>query len=689
MKLFDSARSLFGLVNVEVITNPKSHAQIRVSGIKGLLLAKDLQYYYNTIRVSKYIFDKITSNSVTFPAFFALEVLTIMEKIVSSPRTNYTSRHTADIVRKALLSKTWLERLDAKSPQDYDKALDLSKLRHFKLQPLEYQSEWLTHFDNTRYALALNGALLDGTPGSGKTMMGLYISECAPVDVSFIITPKNALESVWVNTLQNKLTYQPTIWRSDKPSQYKNERYCVVHYEALGAALAMVMEMVKQGKRCSIVVDESHYFNEMSSERTKLLIEFCKASQSEFIVLQSGTPFKAIGAEIVPALHCIDATFSEDLAERFKKLYAASATEALQLLRRRLGYITYVVPYTAVKLAEPIIENIQVKSPNGSQFTLEFVAAEMAQFVNDRTQYYRSRKAQDERDFHAILQRFISNPKNRTVEYEQYLEDLKVIRRGDLRAAKDNIVRANAYERTTIIPALSAEDAKLFKEVKTIYKYVVMKIQGECLGRVLGKKRAECSVEIARCVDYEKYIESTTKKTLVFTTYVDALQAAKDRTMELDYKPMTIYGETNKNLPAILAQFEKDEALNPMIATYHSLSTAVPMTTCDVLLAIDVPYRSYVLTQAIARIRRLGADTQTYVYIANLDTDGVPNLSTRTIDILKWSQSQIERITGVAPPFEISDAKVSLEAMALAKEALNDDHFVEIDFEKAFMANLV
>ena len=59
-----------------------------------------------------------------------------------------------------------------------------------------------------------------------------------------------------------------------------------------------------------------------------------------------------------------------------------------------------------------------------------------------------------------------------------------------------------------------------------------------------------------------------------------------------------------------------------MIATYKSLSTAVPMTMADVMIMVDTPFRDYIFQQTIARINRLGTTTQTYVYIAKLISAG-------------------------------------------------------------------
>lgn len=69
-----------------------------------------------------------------------------------------------------------------------------------------------------------------------------------------------------------------------------------------------------------------------------------------------------------------------------------------------------------------------------------------------------------------------------------------------------------------------------------------------------------------------------------------------------------------------------------------------------------------IMQRIISEKTRLGANTQTHVYIAALDTGNEQNMSTRTLSILQWSQSQIEAITGVKSPFEITDEQMSIES---------------------------
>lgn len=146
---------------------------------------------------------------------------------------------------------------------------------------------------------------------------------------------------------------------------------------------------------------------------------------------------------------------------------------------------------------------------------------------------------------------------------------------------------------------------------------------------------------------------------------MEALVAADAHCKSVGLSPLVVYGKTNNELAQIVGKFEKDEALNPLIATYNSLSTAVPLTMADTMLMINAPFRAYIQEQAISRIHRIGADTQTSVWQAFLDTGDVPNISTRSTEILAWSMQMVEEITGIKSPFQITE---SLEEFTISLE---------------------
>jgi hypothetical protein len=119
--------------------------------------------------------------------------------------------------------------------------------------------------------------------------------------------------------------------------------------------------------------------------------------------------------------------------------------------------------------------------------------------------------------------------------------------------------------------------------------------------------------------------------------------------------PMAVYGKTNADLNATIKQFEADIDINPLIATFQSLSTAVPLVMADTMIMLNSPFRTYIYEQAISRIHRLGADTQTTVYVMHLDTGDKPNISTRSADIMQWSKEQVEAIMGITSSFDVTE----------------------------------
>lgn len=98
---------------------------------------------------------------------------------------------------------------------------------------------------------------------------------------------------------------------------------------------------------------------------------------------------------------------------------------------------------------------------------------------------------------------------------------------------------------------------------------------------------------------------------------------------------------------------------NPLLATIQSLSTAVPIICANTVIFLNQPFRSNDKEQAIARVARLGQDEQTYVWDVLLDTKGVPNISTRSDEILQWSMEQVAIIMGEEPTTAQRDAIIA------------------------------
>ena len=666
--MFGQIRNIFG--NIKVTQSDKV---ITVEGIPFDVMEKDISKIWNTSKICSNMFTKISKYSFSFPLFFAPDIIYQLDTMINHRKTGSDIK-TLNKIKEKLYESTWLfDTLDT-----YQERLDLSKLSELNYTPLPFQMDFLNYYSTTLDQYNLNGVLLAGSAGSGKTAMCLFISQCLNADKVIIICPKNATERVWEANIHEVFKKKQSYWIAQHGYDYKNERFIIGHYEALEKVLDLIPKL-GNGK-IVIVLDESHNLNEITSNRTKAFIDLCKRTRSNDIILASGTPIKALGSESIPLFRVIDPYFTEDVEQRFKKIYGKDASKGLDILKHRLGIVSFIVEKKELKLLPPIMETVKIEMPNSHQYTLSAISTDMKKYTEERFKYFKERKKEDEQYFYSILDDFEYSLKNKS-EYDKYREFLarviKAYDKGALDSVKDELMFCNQYENKTIIPTLISEDKVKFKETKTIIKYLGLKIQGECLGRVLGRKRIQCHVDMIPYVDFKGICNSTLKKTIVFTSFVEALEVCQKYLKDKDMEPVVVYGKTNNELADTVKRFENDENLNPLIATYNSLSTAVPLIMADTMIMLNAPFRAYIQEQAISRIHRLGADTQTYVYMISLDTGKEVNISTRSVDILQWSQQQVTAIMGIKSPFEMTESMENL-TLTVSTESYDIEEIVSL-----------
>ena len=644
--MFGSIRAMAGMVTVKVKAD-----DITVSGVSAYSMQRDIKKLWGTDRVSKYMFTEISGYSFTFKSFFLPDVMFTITKMLQN-KTTYTAVRTLRKIQEALLEETWLSGTTTEQPVYFNR----EHLKKFYLTPLDFQEELFTIYGKNKKKYNLNGFLFAGSVGSGKTFTSLALAECLEKDKVIIICPKNTIYRVWEANLKEKFREAPSYWISAEGKPMTgDERYLIFHYEDMGKALEYFKSY--HPKNPMIILDESHNLNETTSARSNLFNELCRTSKSTDILWLSGTPIKALSKESIPLLRAIDPLFTPEVEELFKRIFRGDAGRATEILNHRLGIVMFTVEKERLKLPEPITRQIKVASPIGEKFTLESIKAQMALFIQERFTFYKHTEAEDHKFYKYCIEQYertIKGNKQKLAELEKYHRYVKIIIDTGAFDAGEQMAFANKFEKEEIAPVLSKEDKIRFTNVKSIVKYLHLKIRGECLGTIVGGARIACTVEIAKNLNYNQVCESVEKKTLVFTSYVDALRMASMTCSQQGLTPIEVYAKTNKNLSEIVATLTKNETINPLIATFDSLSTGVPMTMCNALLMLNLPFRDYELQQAIGRISRLDSDTDTYVYTAYLDTGDKPNISTRTKDILEWSQKQVEAIVGVSTPYDLS-----------------------------------
>lgn len=647
-------------------------------------LITDITRQWRTSKITNNIFREIKLSKLTIDLFFAVEIYYLISNLLDMKLKNRAKLSQSFIntpikilkrIKEEFEKNTWLSSIFGNESTNL--RLDLSLLSDMVFKPLDYQMGFLNYYSSMLTKYNLKGTLLYASPGTGKTFTSLAVATCLgkQVDHVIVLSPNNALFRVWdasLNINNDKCLFntKQSYWVNKSNTPYNNEKFIVVNYEYLEKLLDIVKSM--RNKNFMIILDESHNLNEISSTRTQLFIELCKVTNSNNTILMSGTPIKALGKETIPLFSAIDPYFTPKVEERFRSIYGAAKNVAADMLSYRLGMVTFKVEKEVLKLDKPIFKDILIKLSNGEEFTLKAITVKMKDYIEERKKYYDSRKEEDHKVFFDILKKYrdhLTNGKD-IQDYNDYLKNIEIIKQAtlfnELGYIPGIIKAANIFEKR-LMDTLSPDEKKVFKNVKSIYKYLKLKIQGECLGNILGKERTRCNVEIAKAVDYESIIENAVKKTIIFTSFVDVLKIVDETLQKENYKPIVVYGETNKDLNAAINKFEYDESINPLIATYQSLSTAVPLTMADNMILLNQPFRDYILNQAISRIHRLNADTQVYVYNVLLDTGSEPNISTRSADILKWSQEQVNELLGIKLDSSIGnlgdDINVSTESL--------------------------
>lgn len=645
---------------------------ITVSGLNHRRLELDVYRLYHTGKVMDYMIQRAGPGKIQFQKFFAVEFTFLLTKILEGKRMASDKRAVAQI-HELMLQKTWLAATQADKVKE---PLSLSRLKDLDLSPKDYHMEFFEEFNRVVPRYNLRGMLLAGAPGSGKTYVGLALGHCAQVEKFVVICPINATDRVWKSNVALRFHGQKSVWLSTEnlPITNKFDVY-VFHYEAIERALEHLDKLRAGGGMESntlVILDESHNLNEMKALRTQLFLQLCDDLKPVYVLEASGTPIKAFGTESIPLLRAIDPLFTPEVEKNFKLMYGANATRTLEMLNHRLGVVSFKIEKDRLGLDKPDSRVIQVKTPDSDKFTLDSIAKDVRDFIEKRIAYYRSIESDYTQAYFDLVKKANQDKPKMDREFQNYLATAADVRdkakKGAFGAIKDQMAWCTHFENTQIIPVLNNPDKKLFRDVRSAYKYVALKIQGEALGRVIGRARIDCHLSMAKHIDYKEVCYSSTKKTLVFTSFVEVLEQVNTTIKQLGFLPSVVYGKTNKDLNAIIDEFEKNPDQNPLVATYKSLGTAVPLVMADNMLLIDAPFRTYILEQTISRTHRLGADTQVTVWTALLDTADVPNISTRSSDILAWSQDQVKKIMGIDAPFKLEDE----DNLIVAAEGVTD-----------------
>lgn len=644
--MFGKIRNLIGSIKVR-----EAKGMIYIEGLPTKDITNEIMKIWSTSRIANFMFTSVSSYSISFNSFFATDVLYTLETIYNTKKGPYKFRILGKIIEE-LYEHTWLGQL----LEQQDSILNFDKLKELNVTPLESQMDFLHTYDELVPKYNLSGYILGAAPGSGKTLAGIALGLCLEADAIICIVPNNAVDEVWVDTIATRFVVPQKYWASSmKHDPPPGMRFYVFHYEQLSRAVEFCKKQSFQ--KALIIIDESHNLTSSESLRTQKLLELERVTKAQ-VLWASGTPLKAMGKEVMPILMTIASDFDADAQKRFNDIFGKSATKAVDILRNRIGQMTFVVDKAAV--VGNVVETLEMKVsiPNGEAYTLDTIRDDMRKFITERMKYYQDNMKAYMAKYEKALAIYADSPMNKEdqVNFAKYKNYIKQIRQGyDPKTMREIVMFCNNFELKQIVPTLPTRDLKEdFKSARSVVKYYELKVQGEALGRILGKQRAQCHVDMVPYCDLPSVIEGAITKTVIFTSYVEVVDATAAYLEKEGYSPLKVYGDTNKDLSAIIKTFKDNPDANPLIATFQSLSTAVPLVMANQAVLMNSPFRDHEYKQATSRVDRLGQKEPVRIVNIFLNTDAKPNISTRSGEIMEWSREQVEAMMGTRVQMDLA-----------------------------------
>lgn len=694
---------MFEVFKSPTIKEDVAKNQIIVEGINLKIVYRDFEKYIGS-KMLYNILDKSSRWEMKFQKFYLPDMYHVVLELLNNDKfkRRIVSRSKLQKLKELFETIPLVQNIKLiQNTKDEDiPVVNKSILKNifvpgFKL--FEHQDKFIDNCLFKSKLMDLRGYLLDAGPGLGKTINSIALMELLGADKIIVVCPKKAVIDVWEETI-NRIYSKPQTYNlsidSVKGGKVKlanfslDSKFMVCHFEALDKLVASLRNI--PSGRYGIVLDECHGLNSYKSQRSSLFRELNKIVNPYFCLWMSGTPLKALGSETMTMFETIDRLFTPEVVKSFTSVFGISGVYAASVMANRLQLVKATINAQGSGV-EQFTYQSKVALPDAWKYTLTTIREEMKKYIRERTAFYNEFRDEYIEEYFEGIEEFKANlgsnfDTKMQIALDEYLAKTKELHNGYNPTSpvhKQYIIDCNYFEDKVIIPILSNKTKKIFRKAKSVYKYVELTIIGETLGNVIGRKRTECNKAIVEAMaksftvvneeskdTYEtnlsEVISDAEAKTLIFTDYVDVLKRCNEILTEEGFHPITIFGETTTTigLSNQVKQFKENSKINPLITTFKTLSEAVPLTEANTVIFLNLPFRSGTYDQAVKRANRIGQTKDVHLYEVTLDTGGEENISTRNLDILKWSEEQVSILMG--------DKKGEVEEVS----KLTIDHFL-------------
>ena len=694
---------MFEVFKSPTIKEDTTKNQIIVEGINLKLVYRDFEKYIGS-KMLYNILDKSSRWEMKFQKFYLPDMYHVVLELLNNDKfkRRIVSRSKLQKLKELFETIPLVQNIKLiQNTKDEDiPSVNKSILKNifvpgFKL--FEHQDKFIDNCLFKSKLMDLRGYLLDAGGGLGKSIISIGLLEVLGADKIIVVCRKKAVIDVWEETI-NRIYSKPQTYNlsidSVKGGKVKlanfslDSKFMVCHFEALDKLVASLRNI--PSGRYGIVLDEAHGMNSYKSQRSTLFRELNKIVNPYFCLWMSGTPLKALGSETMTMFETIDKLFTPEVVKSFNSVFGISGVYAATVMANRLQLVKATIKAQGSGV-EQFTYQSKVVLPDAWKYTLSTIREEMKKYIRERTAFYNEFRDEYIEEYFEGIEEFKVNlgsnfDTKMQIALDEYLAKTKELHNGYNPTSpvhKQYIIDCNYFEDKVIIPILSNKTKKIFRKAKSVYKYVELTIIGETLGNVIGRKRTECNKAIMEAMaksftvvneeskeTYEtnlsEVIRDAEAKTLIFTDYVDVLKRCNEILTKEGFHPITIFGETTTTigLSNQVKQFKENSKINPLITTFKTLSEAVPLTEANTVIFLNLPFRSGTYDQAVKRANRIGQTKDVHLYEVTLDTGGEENISTRNLDILKWSEEQVSILMG--------DKKGEVEEVS----KLTIDHFL-------------
>ena len=603
----------------------------------------DLQRIYGyDEKQGKHFFNLVTSgfifhtSDITFNKFFAIEVYYMFEKL---KRVTGRWAYDAVIEQLPLVSNILKAHLDPLIPLPDSIS---SRVSHLATQPRPYQEAFMTIYYNARTKLGLDGYILAFDQGLGKTFTSIATTYCFDMAPTIITSPKSVLPE-WHRSLLRMipgLMPKEIVWLGETPI-YKKWKYLICNYERLGYALEAAKYAAAPPK--SLIVDESHNFRYLDTTRVQRLLDIKNNLGIKNVIAMSGTPIKALAAELIPTMMLIDPEFDEEARKIFNTIYSRSEYTylAADILNKRLKvYIERKMKEDVLKdeLPPKALFTIKCKLKDKTPYLLSTLETNVHKYIeNHADEYANQRKPAYEELVHTapFLKTDPQIPEEQTTSYLDAVNAYMHMREVQNFAEKRETIAK--YEdlilKTSLVKSRALEVIQLRKQC-TSYLSILL---GKAMGIYYVKNKINMICEIVRenMDDFMELINEAEKKVIIFATYIEPLHVMSEELTKRNIGNIVAVGGTDTK--TALQEFRTRNDLHVLLGSVGAIGTGTTITVADMEIFLNLPYRNADFLQAQDRIHRIGQDTQCKIYQCVVDTGDEPNLLMHEAEIVKWS----------------------------------------------------